>query len=434
MNNKTLVSATLLMASQAVSQNVSAELSAILEHELALDNNGHGQKFETLFEPEWNYSASDNIDMTLIGRVRLDGLDKLGPSEQRPDNYGHINGPLVSGTHGEISIREWYFDSEFGGAYGRLGKQQVVWGQADGLKILDVVNPQSFREFILDDFDDSRIPLWMANVEVPIGDDNSLQVLWIPDLTYHEFAEEGTVYEATSPLLVPQLPSNTPLIQFDKEKPSSAISDSNAGLRYSMFYDGWDLTFNYLYHYHDMPVLYQSIDASGVSINSVYERNNLLGATASNVFGDFTLRTEVGYSSDTYHLSTNLNQQGVHQSADFSSVVGLDWQGLEDTLLSVQWFQSHLFEYDDTVIRPQNNHIASLLYKRTFQNETWTLDILTLHGFDQDDGSVQAQLSYMLESNIKIWVGSDIFYGGEAGLFGQFKHEDRVTMGFEWGF
>jgi hypothetical protein len=417
-----------------LSHAVSADLSAIWTHEWAIDSDGHSQKFETTVEPEFNYSFSDNLDMTIIGRLRLDSQNNLGPRDDKPDNYSTINGPLVSGAHGELSIREWYFDSEVGDASARLGKQQVVWGQADGLKILDVVNPQSYREFILDDFDDSRIPLWMANVVLPIGDDNSLQFIWVPDLTYHEFAEEDTAYALTSPLFVPQLPEGVALSSFNKTKPSSVIGDSDVGLKFAMFQNGWDLTFNYLYHYQDTPVLYQNIDVSGIAINSVYERNNLMGATASNVFGDFILRTEIGYSTHTFHVSKDLSQQGIHESSDLSSVIGVDWQGLDDTMISIQWFQSHLFEYDDAVVRPQNNNIASLLYKRTFENEAWTLNMLALHGFDQTDGSIQSSLSYMLESNINVWVGSDIFYGKKEGLFGQFNNQDRITMGFEWGF
>ena len=40
----------------------------------------------------------------------------------------------------------------------------------------------------------------------------------------------------------------------------------------------------------------------------------------------------------------------------------------------------------------------------------------------------------MLESNIKLWIGSDVFYGQPEGLFGQFKDNDRITFGFELGF
>lgn len=415
-----------------------AEFSATWEQEGAIDEDG-GQKFETRFEPEWNFSLSDTLEMTFIGLARVDGLDKLGIAEERPDNYSSINGPIITGKHGDLSIREWYIDAEISNTYSRIGKQQVVWGQADGLKVLDVVNPQSYREFILDDFEDSRIPLWMLNVEIPVGDDDSLQLLWIPDLTYNEFAQIGATYEITSPLLVPQLPDGFTLSGFDQRKPSSLMKDSDVGIRYMKFYEGWDLTFNYLYHYHDTPVLYQSVANTAVTIESRYERNHLLGGSASKAFGDFTLRTEVGYSSDTYHLLDSRSpaftrQQGIHSSDDLSSVVGLDWQGLEDTMLSVQWFQSYLLEDDPALIRPRQNHILSLLYRRTFQNETWNLEALTLYGLDQDDASAQVQLGYMWKSNIELWVGCDLFSGPSESLFGQFSETDRITVGFEWGF
>ena len=420
-----------------------ADFSASLEQELALDSSDHKQKFETLFTPEWNIELSNNINMTFIGQARWDNTKKLSNPEgshyASPDNYANGNGPLYYSDSSEVSIREWYIDTEYLGAYWRIGKQQVVWGQADGLKVLDVVNPQSYREFILDDFEDSRIPLWMVNTELSIGENSNLQVLWIPDLTYHAFAEPGTEYEVSSPLFRPDLPQGIPLVGFREDKPSSPIKDSDIGLQYSTFYQGWDLTLNYLYHYLDTPVLYQQAHANGVILFSEYERNHLAGFTASNAFGSFTLRTEVGYRSDTYHLSQgtsnqNLTNNGIHQSSEISAVIGVDWQGLEDTMMSIQWFQSHLTEYDASVVRPQNNHIVSLLLKRSFVNETWDLEILALHGFDQQDGSVQSKLRYMLESNLSIWVGSDTFYGNKEGLFGQFNHKDRILFGADWSF
>jgi hypothetical protein len=127
-------------------------------------------------------------------------------------------------------------------------------------------------------------------------------------------------------------------------------------------------------------------------------------------------------------------QQGVHKSADISSVIGIDWQGLPDTMLSLQWFQSYLAKYTEDLVRPRQNNVISLLYKQTFENEVWALDLLALHGFDQHDGSAQAKISYALDSDIQIWLASDVFYGGQQGLFGQFKKTDRITLGFKWGF
>ena len=114
-------------------------------------------------------------------------------------------------------------------------------------------------------------------------------------------------------------------------------------------------------------------------------------------------------------------------------MIGLDWQGLEDAILSGQWFQSYLFDYEEALLRPKQNNILSFLYKQTYENETWDLQILTLYGIDQSDTSLQVQLSYMIESNIKLWVGADVFSGPQPSLFGQFDQTDRITLGIEWG-
>ena len=128
----------------------------------------------------------------------------------------------------ELELRELCFDIDFENASLRLGKQQIVWGQADGLKLLDVVNPQDFRRFILDDFDDSRIPLWMLNFEIFLGS-GDLQLLWIPDTSMHNLPEAGAIFEITAPLA--DLPSNTPVTIGAIGRPDSVIKDSDIGLR-----------------------------------------------------------------------------------------------------------------------------------------------------------------------------------------------------------
>lgn len=74
-------------------------------------------------------------------------------------------------------FRELYADTEFAGWSGRFGKQQVVWGTADGIKLLDIINPTDFRELVQNTFEDSRIPIWMANVERDIGENSNIQFI-----------------------------------------------------------------------------------------------------------------------------------------------------------------------------------------------------------------------------------------------------------------
>jgi len=74
-------------------------------------------------------------------------------------------------------LRELYIDTTLASWDLRLGKQQVVWGTADGIKLLDIINPTDFREFNQNTFEDSRIPVWMINAESNIGERGNVQLI-----------------------------------------------------------------------------------------------------------------------------------------------------------------------------------------------------------------------------------------------------------------
>ena len=74
-------------------------------------------------------------------------------------------------------LRELYADFSLSDWNIRLGKQQVVWGTADGIKLLDIVNPTDYREIAQNAMEDSRIPIWMLNAERNIGETGNIQLI-----------------------------------------------------------------------------------------------------------------------------------------------------------------------------------------------------------------------------------------------------------------
>ena len=74
-------------------------------------------------------------------------------------------------------LREAYIDTNVNDWALRLGKQQVVWGTADGMKLLDNINPTDFTEMAQDQMADSRIPVWMLNAEKFTEDGGNFQVV-----------------------------------------------------------------------------------------------------------------------------------------------------------------------------------------------------------------------------------------------------------------
>ena len=75
------------------------------------------------------------------------------------------------------ALREAYVDAEVNDFSIRAGKQQVVWGTADGMKLLDAINPTDYAEMAQNQMEDSRIPVWMVNAETDAADGGNWQFI-----------------------------------------------------------------------------------------------------------------------------------------------------------------------------------------------------------------------------------------------------------------
>jgi hypothetical protein len=404
------------LLAMAVSSAADVRLGGIVEVELAVQTtDGAAQRAELTVSPELDWRTPWGFDLTAIARLRADGYDRLQPG--RPD----------------IELRELYVDAHLGNSYLRLGKQQIVWGQADGLKVLDLVNPQSFREFILDEFEDSRIPLWSVKWEAPLGEVWNAQLLFIPDQTYHQVPADG-VFTPTSPELVPRPPPGMPVTVTEPREPDRVFADADAGAQFSAYLNGWDVTLNYLYHYYDTRVVSVVRLPEETRIEADHRRTHTFGGTLSKAFGDFTLRGEAGYSTDRYFIADDpSDSDGLIKTGELSYVVGLDWMGLTDTVISAQIFQA-LAEVGDGATRDRVETDVTLLARRTLANDTIELSALAMHDADRGDGLVTGKISYAYQSNLRLRLEASVFYGSSSGRFGQFDRRDRVLIGVEYGF
>jgi hypothetical protein len=415
------------------------ELSTTLDLEWAVDaSSGDAQTLGLRLEPELELPLPRSFRLGAIGRLRADAYDRLEPGRPSQAEIAPATRRLEIGDRVELELRELFVEGRIGGAWLRLGKQQVVWGQADGLKVLDLVDPQSFREFILPEFEDSRIPLWTANLEVPVGA-GTLQLLFVPDPTTHDVPEPDALYAFTAPRLIG--PSPPPGLRVDlreADRPEGMLRAADAGARLSGRLGGWDLTANYLWHFDDRPVLRRALDLSRpvptVVATPVYRRAHVVGATASNAFGDLTLRLETALTTPI-HLPTArfADADGIVQSDELAAVVGLDWYGFDDTLLSAQVFPSWLLRDAPGLLRDRFDTMLTLLARRTFRNERLVLEAIWLQSLAQGDGLLRPKIRYELRGDLSVYVGFDWFYGTREGVFGEFDARDRVVLGCEWG-
>lgn len=110
------------------------------------------------------------VDFSMLWRGRYDPIFDIRDRYKRR-GYDRDTFRFPEGDH----PREVYADFEFRGALEdlsiRVGRQQLVWGEADFFRSLDVINPLRLDQMSLvgDDLDKYREPLWMARFLYSVG-------------------------------------------------------------------------------------------------------------------------------------------------------------------------------------------------------------------------------------------------------------------------
>lgn len=392
-------------------------------------------QFETVAKLNLVFPEKTTVDAVL--RLRGDPVFDFGHNGNGSfPELADYTSPLSIGDSVTVELRELYLRTPVGDGTVTVGKQQVVWGVADGLKVLDVVNPMDLREFILDDFEDSRIPLWTVNAQWPVND-WELQLLWLPDPSYHIVPRPGSEYEVRAGL--PEVPPGFATHLLDPKKPNNSFTDSDAGFRLSGFKGGWDLTFNYLYHYDDVPALNRKFgvtrDGPTVLVTPEYVRGHVIGGTAGKVIGGVALRTEYAFLLNRpYSTDRFSDRDGVVHADEFSYVIGVDWFALGGSFLSVQLFQNWLLHEPKGIVRDRIETYGTFLIQRRLRQDRLLLQLFWIESLDSIEGLVRPKISYEVNDHLSIFGGMDVFYGDGDALFGQYHRNDRVTFGMQWSF
>jgi len=151
--------------------------------------------------------GKDNFKNQISARVYIDGnLEDEAGSTYHVELQGFNDSKAVGSHDGNESytqrdpLREAYVDTTYGDWLVRAGKQQVVWGTADGMKLLDSINPTDYSEMAQNQMEDSRIPVWMINAET--NDDHGANHQFIVSESRSSFfsglGEESSTAKGTS--------------------------------------------------------------------------------------------------------------------------------------------------------------------------------------------------------------------------------------------
>lgn len=349
-------------------------------------------------------------------------------------------------------IRELYADMYLGDLDVRLGKQFVVWGVLEGVRITDEINPMDFRELILPDLLDYRVPLWMAKFDY-YRPEASYQFLWIPDMTFHKPAPPGSEWE-----LLQEVPGT-------RYPESFTYKNSEFGFKVNTNMWDTELSFSYLYTWDDFPVIFRHVlldQSVEPEFFPTYTRLSMYGATFVKQIGPSILKGEMAYVTGKYFAIADadenhdgwLDSNGEARKDHVRWGLGLDfnWLGADISPSIVQWI---ILDYNQAIIQDQFDTGLNLFVRKEFPESSSIFSLLGIYLINLEEFYMKPKWVFRITDRLQIGAGVDMFFGKasqfgvssvasvvgdvtvpeqRAQFIGNFHDNDRIFMEFKYSF
>lgn len=363
-----------------------------LKSSLLLD---YEYKFENGFKFKANAKAYyDAIyDIKGSGKFSQDELDELRSEVELFDAY----------IEGSISDN---FDM-------KLGRQVVVWGRSDTIRVTDVLNPLDVRRPGIVDIEDLRLPVTMAKFDYFIGDWRVTPIA-ILEQRFSKRPPFGSVFYPL-PVALPD---------------DADYSDVTYALSVGGEFSGWDVNF-YAARIHDD-------EGYGVLTprpRIEHEKVNMFGTALNVLTGSWLFKTEVAYFDGLKYTTT-----GDKSFTRTDALLGVEYKGIADTLISYDMVRREIGEYDNRLLNELNplnkqSYQHAFRVSSDFMNASLTANyLISLYGEKLDEGGFQrAWVKYELGEGINTNIGVVDYIGGSLG-FDAVKDNDMIFTDISYSF
>ena len=312
----------------------------------------------------------------------------------------------------------------------RMGRQIIVWGKADGLRITDNICPVDYRDFMNRQRDDLRLPVTAALLRVS-GDTFSTEAVWIPEFRHSLYPEAEDPWGALFAV------GKSPLIREKKRKtPDLSLENSEIGLRTSGYFSAFDVSLSALYTWDDNPAYGSEVEwtASGprIAVTPEHKRVTILGADVSVPWSDFVFRAE-GALFLGRHISSTEPGNAPRRKDAIKWLVGADWSPGNDWTLTAQFSDEQILRHEANLSQKEHRHIATLNVSKKFLNQTLTLSGMAYAFTDDKAIASRFQAEYSVMDGMTLTAGLDIIDGGN-GSYEPFKKNSQLWMKLKYSF
>ncbi|MBW2544027.1 MAG: DUF1302 family protein [Deltaproteobacteria bacterium] len=365
---------------------------------------------------ELNARVSSSWQARISGKGAYDFAYEIRGRDEFTDN-------VLDNYEKELELGETYIQGSLTKNLDiKLGRQIVVWGKSDNIRVTDVLNPLDIREPGLTDIEDLRLPVTMTRLDYYIGD-WSLTGIAIHEIRFNKNPEYGSDF----------YPSSTPPPHEDK--PDSRCKNTEYAAAINGIFSGWDISFYWADYYSDMPHT-RLVSAAPPRTEWKHARLKMFGAAFNQALGNWLLKTEAAHI-DGFEF---FNSPGREYSR-IDVLAGMEYSGFKDTTLSVEAADRHINDFDEALkLAPDNAREDEFQWvfrlTRDFLNETLVLTLLaSTYGATGQDGAFQRfSAEYDITDSVQISGGVVFYQSGDLAMYRNIGDNDRLFCEIKYSF
>lgn len=332
----------------------------------------------------------------------------------------------------EYGLREAYIDLYTDNMDIRLGKQQIIWGKADGVFITDVVSPKDLREFLLPDFDEIRQGITAAKIDYYSGN-STFELVWAPVFVPTHYPEEESIWFPGS------FPQNYRIDESEKDL-KAGLENSELFFKYSRLSSTIDIELMAGHMWDDDPAMHTKryLDTQTMTVDSVvatpqHHRLSLFGGSFSTQIEGVVLRSEAAYyMGKKFATQSTADIDGIVEKDYAHYLVGADFV-VSGADVSLQFIQETIMDYEDPLEQDEFSNTMTFLARNDYMNDKLSLELFAYIGLDNGDALIRPKATYELHSGLNLIAGANVFTGTQ-GRFGQYNANDMAYFKLRYDF
>ena len=303
----------------------------------------------------------------------------------------------------------------------KTGRQIVVWGKSDNIRVTDILNPMDKREPGMTDIEDLRLPVAMTRLDYSLG-----AFIFTGIVIHENTIDKWPVYGSDYYVSSSRLP--------EEEEPSDFTLDNQEfAFSVNAVFSGWEASLYAARVFDD--TAHVQVDSQG-RYKRVHSRINMLGAAINLVRGNWLYKTEAAFLSGLEYAAL----PGEDKSR-IDILAGVEYSGFTDTTIGFEAANRHIYGFDHKIkaapdSAEQDDFQWALRVSRDFFHERLET-VFIAQAYDplgQDGALERLECTYDLTDDWEATLGLVLYQSGDKPAFKDLNECNRLFFKVHYSF